>query len=34
VVFEALGLTEAEQLVVYRAMVTLVKDRLSKTRSV
>lgn len=32
VVFEALGLTE-EQLEVYRAVVQLVKDRLSKARS-
>lgn len=34
VVFEALGLTEEEQLEVYRAVVTLVKERLSKARSV
>lgn len=34
VVFEALGLTEEEQLEVYRAVVQLVKDRLSKARSV
>ncbi|MEW6033629.1 MAG: hypothetical protein AB1603_02105 [Chloroflexota bacterium] len=34
VVFEALGLTEEEQLEVYRAVVGLVKDRLSKARSV
>ncbi|MCW5933936.1 MAG: N-6 DNA methylase [Fimbriimonadia bacterium] len=34
VVFEALGLTEAEQLEVYRAVVALVKGRLVKARSV
>ncbi|MGC8787603.1 MAG: Eco57I restriction-modification methylase domain-containing protein, partial [Anaerolineae bacterium] len=34
VVFEALGLTEEEQLEVYRAVVDLVKMRLSKARSV
>ncbi|MEM4724416.1 MAG: DNA methyltransferase, partial [Candidatus Hadarchaeum sp.] len=34
VVFEALGLTEEEQLEVYRAVVELVKMRLSKARSV
>jgi len=34
VVFEALGLTEDEQLEVYRAVVELVKMRLSKARSV
>ncbi len=33
VVFEALGLTEEEQLAVYRAVVELVKNRLSKARS-
>jgi hypothetical protein len=33
VVFEALGLTEKEQLEVYRAVVQLVKDRLSKASS-
>lgn len=34
VVFEALGLTEEEQLAVYRAVVELVKARLVKARSV
>jgi hypothetical protein len=34
VVFEALGLTEAEQLEVYRAVVELVKNRLVKAGSV
>ncbi|MBT9132240.1 MAG: hypothetical protein DDT32_00783 [Syntrophomonadaceae bacterium] len=34
VVFEALGLTEGEQLEVYRAVVGLVKNRLVKARSV
>lgn len=34
VVFEALGLTEDEQLEVYRAVVALVKNRLVKARSV
>jgi len=34
VVFEALGLTEAEQLEVYRAVVSLVKNRLAKAGSV
>mgnify|MGYP001063585744 CR=1 FL=1 len=34
VVFEALGLTEEEQLEVYRAVVELVKMRLSKARIV
>jgi len=34
VVFEALGLTEEEQLEVYRAVLQLVKDRLVKARSV
>lgn len=34
VVFEALGLTEEEQLQVYRAVVELVKNRLVKARSV
>ena len=34
VVFEALGLTEEEQLAVYRAVVELVKNRLVKARSV
>jgi hypothetical protein len=34
VVFEALGLTEEEQLEVYRAVVELVKNRLTKARSV
>ena len=34
VVFEALGLTEEEQLEVYRAVVELVKNRLVKARSV
>ncbi len=34
VVFEALGLTEKEQLEVYRAVVELVKNRLAKARSV
>ncbi|MGQ9600586.1 MAG: hypothetical protein ACUVWZ_14375 [Anaerolineae bacterium] len=34
VVFEALGLTEEEQLEVYRAVVELVKMRLSKAQSV
>ena len=33
VVFEALGLTEAEQLEIYRAVVWLVKQRLSKAHS-
>lgn len=33
-VFEALGLTEEEQLEVYRAVVELVKTRLSKAQSV
>jgi hypothetical protein len=34
VVFEAIGLTEEEQLEVYQAVVTLVKNRLVKARSV
>lgn len=34
VVFEALGLTEAEQVEVYRAVASLVKQRLTKARSV
>jgi len=34
VVFEALGLTEAEQLEVYRAVIELVKNRLVKAESV
>jgi hypothetical protein len=34
VVFEALGLSEKEQLAVYRAVVELVKARLVKARSV
>ena len=34
VVFEVLGLTEEEQLEVYRAVVELVKNRLVKARSV
>lgn len=34
IVFEALGLTEEEQLEVYRAVVELVKNRLVKARSV
>jgi hypothetical protein len=34
VVFEALGLTEQEQIEVYRAVVKLVKNRLAKARSV
>lgn len=34
VVFEVLGLTEAEQVEVYRAVVELVKHRLVKARSV
>ena len=34
VVFEALGLTEGEQLEVYRAVVELVKNRLVKAKSV
>lgn len=34
VIFEAIGLTEAEQLEVYRAVVELVKNRLVKARSV
>ncbi len=34
VVFEVLGLTEEEQLEVYRAVVQLVKDRLRKARSI
>ena len=34
VVFEVLGLTEQEQLEVYRAVVELVKNRLVKARSV
>jgi len=34
VVFEVLGLTEEEQLAVYRAVVELVKNRLVKARSV
>jgi len=34
IVFEALGLTEEEQLEVYRAVVKLVKNRLVKARSV
>jgi len=34
VVFEAIGLTEEEQLEVYRAVVELVKNRLMKARSV
>ncbi|MCL4459617.1 MAG: Eco57I restriction-modification methylase domain-containing protein [Chloroflexi bacterium] len=34
VVFEALGLTEGEQVEVYRAVVGLVKNRLAKARSV
>ncbi len=34
VVFEVLGLTEEEQLAVYRAVVELVKNRLAKARSV
>jgi len=33
-VFEVLGLTEEEQLEVYRAVVELVKNRLVKARSV
>ncbi len=34
VIFEALGLTEEEQLEVYRAVVELVQARLVKARSV
>jgi len=34
VVFEALGLTEEEQLQVYQAVVELVKNRLAKAKSV
>jgi len=34
IIFEALGLTEEEQLEVYRAVVQLVKNRLVKARSV
>lgn len=34
IIFEALGLTEEEQLEVYRAVVELVKNRLVKARSV
>ncbi|MFW6116189.1 MAG: Eco57I restriction-modification methylase domain-containing protein [bacterium] len=34
VVFEALGLTEKEQVAVYQALVDLVKNRLAKARSV
>jgi len=34
VIFEALGLTEEEQLEVYRAVVELVKNRLVKAGSV
>ncbi|MBA7700529.1 hypothetical protein ES703_109244 [subsurface metagenome] len=34
IVFEAIGLTEGEQLEVYRAVVELVKNRLVKARSV
>ncbi len=34
VIFEALGLTEQEQLEVYRAVLELVKNRLAKARSV
>jgi hypothetical protein len=34
VVFEVLGLSEAEQLEIYRAMVELVKSRLVKAQSV
>jgi hypothetical protein len=34
VVFEVLGLSESEQLEVYRSVVELVRDRLVKARSV
>lgn len=34
IIFEALGLTEEEQLEDYRAVVELVKNRLVKARSV
>lgn len=34
VVFDVLGLTDAERLEVYRAVVDLVKNRLTKARSV
>jgi len=34
IVFEALGLTDEEQLAAYRAVVQLVKDRLARARSV
>ena len=34
IIFEALGLTEEEQLEVYRAVVELVKNRLVKARPV
>lgn len=34
IIFEALGLTEDDQLEVYRAVVELVKNRLVKARSV
>ena len=34
IIFEALDLTEDEQLEVYRAVVELVKNRLTKARSV
>ena len=33
IIFEALGLTEEEQLEVYRAVVELVKERLVKART-